>query len=361
MIIGLSVLGIAGSMAAITRFHLAGADLRQFDEPSEPSFTPDKDSPGNLLVRDYLQENFINPAKAEGTSAEKLQAKRALFEQAGHRRAFEACEFEEDVAILPGQRSVVGEWTRVAGADPNRRLLYIHGGANTVGSAVSHRAITWNLARRTGLSVFAPNYRLMPENKRLDGVADVRTAWRWLAQNGPDGSTPAKKMALAGDSAGGNLALSLSNWLRDEKERQPEAVVAFSPATDATGSSPSFRKNYETDMMLKPLVGHLLKLPRPILLWLMWSANRVSPANPVVSPIFADLSGLPPTLLQVSAAEMLYDDARRFAVKARQSGSSVTLQSWDHMCHVWQIFDEMLPEAHHALDEAAAFLKQNSV
>ena len=360
MLLTLPLAGLAGAVA-ITRFHLQGEDLSKYDQPSEPTFTPDADSKGNQRVREYLIENFVKPAAAEGSRAEKLAAKRARFDQAGLRRDFEDCTFQEDVAVISGRRSVTGEWTRVPGADPDRRLLYLHGGANTVGSAISHRSVTWNIARRTGLSVFSANYRLMPENSRMDGIEDARTCYRWLLENGPDGPAKAEKVVVAGDSAGGNLTLSLSNWVRDEGVRSADAVVAISPATDQTFSGPSIRGNYETDIMLKPLAGQLVKAPRAAVLWLMWLSTRISPSDSVVSPVYADLSGLPPTLIHVSSSEMLYDDARRYAVKAQRAGSPVELQSWAHMAHVWHAFDEMLPEAHQAYDEIAKFLKKQKV
>ena len=185
--------------------------------------------------------------------------------------------------------------------------------------------------------------------------------YQWLLENGPDGPAQADKIAVGGDSAGGNLTLSLINWVRDQKIRPADAVFAISPATDSTCTSPSLKKNFETDLMLKPLVTPLLKLPRTALLWLLWRGMKLSPANPVVSPVFADLSGLPPTLVHVSSAEILYDDAKRYVAKAQSQGSPAEIQIWAHMAHVWHIFDNMLPEARDALDEIAKFLKKNGV
>ena len=159
--------------------------------------------------------------------------------------------------------SVKGEWTTSKNTDPDRRILYVHGGAFTVGSAVSHRAIIYNIVERTGCAVFAPNYRLMPENKRMASIIDTQTAYKWILENGPNGPAKAAKIAVAGDSAGGNLTLMLSNWTRDTGLRAPDAIVALSPATDSTFESPSLKSNFETDTMLKPLVGPLLKIPRP--------------------------------------------------------------------------------------------------
>lgn len=351
------VLPIA-AIAAVTKFHLSGENLSKYDTPRLPvTFNPKEPSNGADAVKDYLIENFIKPAAGAGTAMEQLAAKRERFDQGGLTRTFDA-EFIQDMARF-GKTEVDGEWTIVKGADPSRRLLYLHGGANTVGSAISHRPIIVNIAKRTGCVVFAPNYRLMPENKRMDGVTDCRAAYRWILENGPDGPATTKHVAIAGDSAGGNLSLSLVNHIKDAGLRKPDAVVAISPAVDTTFSAPSLKSNFKTDLMLQPLAGPLVKTPKIILLWAGWKMNKISPASPIISPIYGDLSDLPPTLIHVSAHEMLYDDARRYTNKARAQGSDVKLQSWAHMCHVWHIFDEMLPEAHAAFDEIAAFLKEN--
>ncbi|MEL6370790.1 MAG: alpha/beta hydrolase [Pseudomonadota bacterium] len=357
----LGALGLTAGAVAITKFHLDGPNLSKYDTGQFPvTFTPDPESEGAQKVKAYLVENFVKPAAGKGSRAEKLHAKRKRFDAAGARRSFPDIEFRDDVAKLDGLE-VTGEWVLPPNADANRRLLYIHGGANTVGSALSHRAITTNIAKRAGCAVFAINYRLMPENSRQDGIDDCRAAYRWMVENGPDGPAPASHTAVAGDSAGANLTLSLINWVRDEGHRVPDAVVVISPPTDSTGQSPSIKGNFETDIMLQPLIGDLLKVPRSALLWLLWRGMKIPPSSPVVSPIYADLSGLPPILIHVSAAEMLYDDARRYAAKANAAGTDVTLQSWAHMAHVWHVFDEMLPEAHQAFDEINGFLKKHGV
>lgn len=363
MFIALPIVTPIAAVAAITKFHLMGKSLKRYDDPAllmdHEHFSPDPDSDGIAAVKEYLIENFIKPAQTAERADEQLSAKRERFEQAGLRREF-------DVAYTPaiasfGGTSVDGEWVTAKGTNPDTRILYIHGGAFTVGSAISHRAITSNLALKTGCAVFAPNYRLMPENERMASIEDVQAAYRWILNNGPDGPAEVKALAVAGDSAGGNLTLMLSNWVRDRGLRAADAVAAISPATDSTAESPSIKANYETDLMLKPLVGPLLKIPRSVLVWFSWRANKISPASPLVSPVRDELSNLPPTLVHVSTAEMLLDDAKRYAAKAQSQGSPVKLQTWDHMAHVWHAFDSMLPESHDALDEIAKFFAQNGV
>jgi acetyl esterase/lipase len=248
------------------------------------------------------------------------------------------------------------EWVLAPGADSTRRTLYIHGGAFIVGSPRSHRPLTSRIAQMTGGAVLAIDYRLMPEHRRMHGIDDCRKAYRWLLEHGPDGAGPARTVFVGGDSAGGNLTLSLIAWVRDQRLRAPDAAFVFSPATDATLGSPSLKSNRHSDAMLGPMFGALAKVPRALLAWGGWLQTRINPSNPVVSPVQGDLRGLPPVLVQASTSEMLLDDSRRYVNKARAAGSPVRLQTWAHMVHVWQIFNPQLPEANQALDEVGKFL-----
>lgn len=347
------------AFAAVTKTHLMGRSHARYDRNDPVTFKTDPESTGIKAVESYLHENFIMPAADSTSGEQKLSAKRERFEQIGLSREFPVT-FSSAVAEADGIQ-VDGEWTMPPGGNPDQRLLYLHGGAFTVGSAISHRPIISNIAMRTGCAVFAPNYRLMPENSRMAAIEDAQAAYKWILENGPSGPAPAEKLAVAGDSAGGNLTLMLSNWVRDNGLRQADAVVGLSPATDSTFESPSIKGNIETDSMLRPLAGPLVKLPRTVLVWGSWKQLGMSPASPLVSPLRADLSGLPPTLIQVSASEILYDDARRYVVKAQSQGTDAKLQSWDNLCHVWQAFDTLLPEANQAFDEIAAFLIANGV
>ena len=263
--------------------------------------------------------------------------------------------------IIPADAGGVrAEWVLAPNADPQRRLLYIHGGAWTMGSPTSHRRLTAKFSEVANAAVLAIDYRLMPEHPRLAGIEDCRAAYRWMLDHGPEGPSPANALFVAGDSAGGNLTLSLIAWIRDQGLRAPNAAVALSPATDGTLGSPSLKGNIETDPMLGPLFKALAKVPRTVLLWGGWAQNRMRPSHPVVSPVFGDLSGLPPVLVQASEAEMLFDDARRYVNKAAAAGSPVILQSWSHMVHVWQLFHPELPEGQEAFREIAAFLQARS-
>jgi len=347
----------AAVVAAITKYHLKGEDLSKYDKKYPLHFNTDPNSKGVKQVNEYLVENFINPAAGDGNLAEKLSAKRARFEKGGLERKFPA-KFTRFTISDMGVPDMTGEWIQAKGADPNKRILYLHGGAYTVGSAISHRAITSQLSNRTGCTVCAVDYRLMPENPRSAPNEDARAAYRWILDNGPKGPAAIKKLAIAGDSAGGNLTLTTINWARDANVRQADAIVVLSPQTDAAATSPSIRSNFSTDLMLQPLIGPLLKIPHWMLLWGSWKQTGIRPADPSISPIYADLNDLPPILVQASDTEMLRDDAVRYVTKAKEAGTDARLQLWNHVPHVFQIFDEMLPEAGDALQEIANFFAE---
>jgi acetyl esterase/lipase len=342
---------------------LEGPDLSSYGGPRPADFTPDPSGEGLLALNQYLIQRFIEPAKVKQSRMESLKEKRQMFDEGGLARSdpdteYRTAHFMTD--SLSGTTAdgvqLDGEWTLVKGHDPNKRLLYLHGGGGTVGSAMSHRAITTALAKRTKAAVFAPNYRLMPENPRRASVVDCRAAYQWLLGTSPEDKSAAETIAVAGDSAGANLSLCLVNGLRRSDLRQADAVVVFSAPTDSTASSPSIKENFETDLMLQPLIKPFLKLPRLLLLSGLKKMSGYEPTDPDISPIHDDLSDLPPTLLQVSTAEMLHDDSVRYANKLREAGSPVTLQSWAHVPHVFQMFENYIEEASHALDLSEDFL-----
>ena len=360
---GFALIGIFIAIVAIgmfIHFYLGGEDLSRWDSPPHEVDFKGPPSEGQKTVLEYLDKNFTQPAKIGGDVA-TLRAKRARFETFGSERN-DPCDHHRVTFDSKGNTVISGEWTTLPNTDSTRRILYLHGGAFAVGSAISHRAITYNLAKRTGCAVFAPDYRLIPENKRLDGVEDAKAAYKFIVANGPSGLETVQKVAVAGDSAGGNLTLMVIRWATSLRGlHTPDAAIALSPSVDGTLQSPSIQRNFESDIMLKPLVAPMLKIPRFVLLLGSWVAARIRPSHPIVSPIMGDLSGLPPTLIQASASEMLHDDALRYTNKAQAAGSLVSLQTWEDMCHVWPIFADMLQEADDAFDEMARFLRDYGV
>ena len=299
-------------------------------------------------------QHELSASAAPWTGRSRLYAMRRKMDEMGDQADLSG------ITIAPVRvTGVAGEWVLPPDRVPRRRLLYVHGGAFSMGSPRSHRGITTRLARISHAAVLAVDYRLMPEHRRLDGLSDCQTAYRSILAEGPEGSGTPETLFLAGDSAGGNLVLALIAWARDAGLRAADAVVAVSPATDATFSGPSLLVNAATDPIVGPLLGRVARLPRGVIVWLSWFVNGVRPCDPRVSPIHADLSNLPPTLLHASEAEVLIDDARRYVNKARAAGSEVTLETWHHMLHVWHVFEHRLPEAQEAFRHIERFLESH--
>ncbi|HMZ00599.1 MAG TPA: alpha/beta hydrolase [Burkholderiaceae bacterium] len=365
----LLVLALVGAVAwGLAAWVYRAEDLSAFDGPPAPPDPPSTDpvwrrlggdappSPALLAVQASLAQLGRQMAGLHGRA--RVAALRRHLDGVFADRTFDARFVPVDCGGVPG------EWVIPPGADPRRRTLYLHGGGFIIGSPLSHRTLTTRFAALTGGVVLAIDYRLMPEPPRRASIEDSRRAWRWLCTNGPDAAgVPADRLFVAGDSAGGNLALSLIAWLRHERRsdpalRQADAAVALSPLTDSCLVAPSLRRLRRSDVMLGPMLGKLVALPR----WLLIASTRkvtgIDPRGPLLSPLRDDLSGLPPVLLQASEAEMLFDDAHRYARRAHAAGSPVRLQTWRHPVHAWPIFNPELPEANEALAQIGQFLAE---
>jgi acetyl esterase/lipase len=340
---------VVGGIWAVAVFHLSGEDLSAFDRSTGERFSRG-DTPGAEILAVVQSFGGIQTMLQGVPMRQRNAVLRKYMDEIFADRTLDAVFTPVDCDGVPG------EWVSAPGADGARRTLYIHGGAFVMGSPRSHRTLTTRFSELTGGAVLAIDYRLMPENPRRAGIEDCRKAYRWMLAHGPDGAGAASTVFVAGDSAGGNLTLSLLNWLRDSGERTPDAAVALSPLTDSTMASPSVRANLHSDAMLGPLFGPMARIPRALLLWIGWLQNRINPRDPLVSPLRGDLSRLPPVLVQASEIEMLFDDARRYDTRAQAAGSPGRLQAWNHMVHVWQIFNPELPEAREALAEIGKFL-----
>ena len=333
---------------AVARWFLAGQDLSAFDQPTGERFSSGPE-PGPELRAVVASLAGFGAALRGVTGRRRVTVLRDYIDRAFADRPLDARFTPVDCGGVPG------EWVLAPGADGARRTLYIHGGGFIIGSPRSHRTLTSRFSELTGGAVLAIDYRLMPEHARRASIEDCRRAYRWMLDHGPTGAGPARVVFVAGESAGGNLTLSLIAWLRDQGLRAPDAV-ALSPLTDNSLASPSLRRNRGCDAMLGPMLGQFVRLPRWLQLWLVWAQNRIRPCDPLISPLRGDLSGLPPLLLQASEVEMLLDDSRRYANRARAAGSPVTLQTWQHPVHAWQIFNPELPEAQEALAQIGRFL-----
>jgi acetyl esterase/lipase len=228
-------------------------------------------------------------------------------------------------------------------SSPQRHVLYLHGGAYTIGSPRLYRHFTWRVADAARARVLIIAYRLAPEHPYPAALDDAVAAWQWLLARGAD----PQHAFIMGDSAGGGLALATMLKLRDAGLPLPAAAVALSPWTDLALTGASFRDNAARDPMLVAS-----DVPR-------FAAGYVGQADardPYVSPLYGDPRGLPATLIQAGSDEILRDDAVRMAQAMRDAGCAVELQIWPKMPHVWHLLAPVLPEARAALGEIARFL-----
>lgn len=345
---------LIGALWLVARVFLSGPSLAIYDQPAGQIVGSSSAGGGEdqEVLRRLREIQRRMRAGRRSLSLTTLRAATdAAFSELAAPLADSNCELRNVLA-----NGVKAEWVLAANADPARRLLYIHGGAFIAGSPHSHRAITTALSGLAGIAVLAIDYRLQPDNSRRAGLADCQRAYRWLLENGPTGATPAADCYVAGDSAGGNFALVLIASIRDLGLRQVDAALAFSPSTDATLTSPSLRAHILSDPFLGPTLGRIARMPRWILAYVTVATTQLLPQHPTVSPVYGQLSALPPTLIQASTSEMLLDDARRYVNKARAANTPAELALWADQIHVWQLFPAVSSAARDALAHAAAFL-----
>lgn len=227
------------------------------------------------------------------------------------------------------------------GATPT--ILYLHGGGYTGGTLLYYRDMLGRLAREHGLRALYVDYRLAPRHLFPAAVYDALAAYRWLLQSG----VAPEHIVFAGDSAGGGLALAALLAARDAGLSLPSGAALLSPWTDLEGAGETLISRKRVDPVLNsPGVRPTGRL----------YLGGADPRDPLASPLYADLRGLPPLFIHVGDAEILLDDSRRLAERARASGVDVTLRIWPGMFHVFPIFPSLLPEARKAGDEMAAFI-----
>lgn len=239
---------------------------------------------------------------------------------------------------------VVADWVSVGDATPERVVLYLHGGGYIMGSRNTHRGLAGRIARAGAARVLLPEYRLAPEHPFPAAVEDATACWHWLIEQG----YKPENIAIAGDSAGGGLALCTLLALKSAGETLPACAIGLSPWTDLEGTGPSAQPGAVDDPMLNTeglRDGGV-----------QYAGNDLH--NPLAAPLHGDLTGLPPLLLQVGTREILLSDSTRFAEKAQATGVNVTLEVEDGLIHVWQIFPN-IPEAQDAVGRIGAFIKRH--
>jgi len=254
----------------------------------------------------------------------------------------------EDVRCQPVDAGgVPGEWITTPEAADERVIYYLHGGGYVIGSINTHREMISRISRAAGARALAIDYRLAPENPFPAAVEDCTAAYRWLLSTGAD---PAR-LVIAGDSAGGGLTMATLVALRDAGEPLPAAAVCLSPWVDLEQIGESMTTKAEIDPMVHRQAG---------VQWAKAYLGDAHPRTPLAAPLYADLTGLPPLLIQVGTAETLLDDATRLAERAKSAGVDVALEVWDDMIHVWHFFAAMLPEGQQAIDRIGEFIRKHT-
>lgn len=243
---------------------------------------------------------------------------------------------------------VNGEWSSVPGSDATRVLLYFHGGGYCSGSIKSHRRLVTEAGRAGRMRTLAIDYRLAPEHPYPAAHQDAMTAWHFLRSQG----IAAHCIAVGGDSAGGNLAIALIDRLRAAGEALPACAWLVSPWTDLTMSGDTLASKDDVDPLIhKPYLEELAKAYAPA---------PLDRKNPLISPLYADLKGFPPVLVQVGSAETLLADATRFAARAGEADVATTLEIWPNMIHAWPMWNAKLEDGRRALKSAGEFMHRHT-
>jgi len=251
----------------------------------------------------------------------------------------------EDIGLEPiDANGVAAEWSLAPGSDPSKVLLFFHGGGYCSGSIVSHRGMVTEAGRAAQARTLAVGYRLAPEHPFPAAIEDARSAYRFLLDQGVAPS----KIAIGGDSAGGGLTLALMTSVRDARQPLPACAWLVSPWVDLRMTGASLAEKAAIDPLIsKPYLEELASA----------YLAGADPANPLVSPLNADLAGLPPLLVQAGSAETLLDDAVRIARRAGAVDVRVNLEIWPHMIHAWHLWAAQLEAGRRAIASAGAFIR----
>ena len=320
-----SLSGLAACAARVTKDRLAG-------RPRRPGWSFQAEATARLL-KDEIH-------RTRGLDLPTLRAHLDRF-------AFPALPMDRVPRRAATLGGVPGWRLDPPGAPAGSALLYLHGGGYVFGSIRTHGAFVSALARRAGLRTWFPEYRLAPEHPFPAALEDAEAAYLAIVASG---QSP-ERLVVAGESAGGGLTLALLLRLREAGHPLPAAAALISPWVDHTLASPSIDRNAPYDFADRGLAAR-------------WSAAFLAgtdPRHPLASPIFADLDGLPPLIVQVGGAELLHDEVTALVDKARAAGAEVSFTDWPDMFHVWQFALAVLPEGARATDALARFLRDHAV
>ncbi len=240
---------------------------------------------------------------------------------------------------------IPSEYSIVSGSDPSRVLIFFHGGGYCSGSIKSHRRLVTEAGRAAGMRTLAVGYRLAPENPFPAAYDDALTAWRFLQDEG----IAAGNVAVGGDSAGAGLTVALIARLRDAHQELPGCAWLISPWVDLTMSGSTLASKAAVDPLIhKEYLNELADAYLPA---------AMDRKDPRVSPLYADFTSFPPTLIQVGSNETLLDDSSRLARRVGAADVAVTLQIWPNMIHAWPLWNAHLEDGRHALADAGAFIQ----
>lgn len=290
-------------------------------------------------LQSYILRTYLNYNKRANTTPPPLEKLREDQEEAAKRT-----QMPKNFLLQPVTAGgVEAEWVHPCEAPKERVLLYLHGGAYVMGSRNTHRAMAAHIARACGMRGLLLDYRLAPEHPFPAALDDAVAAYRWLINN----RIEARNIVVAGDSAGGGLALATLLAVRNAGAPLPAAAVCITPWTDLamTGDSLKSRAKSEPRVTLQSL-----SLGRHYL-------GDNDPRLPLISPLYADLAGLPPLLIHAGSDDILLSDSKRLAERARSAGVQVTLEEWERMWHVFHLHVPQLPEARRAIDAIGAFVR----
>ena len=287
-------------------------------------------------VLEMFKARFAKPAKT-------VEDRRAGLED-----MMTAFPLDEDIVCeRVGAGGVPAEWITGPGADEDRIVVYLHGGGYVFGSVRSHRVLMSRISRASGARVLGLDYRLSPENPFPAPLQDTLAAYRWLLSNGADHN----RIVIGGDSAGGGLTVSALVAMRYLGEPMPAAGVCISPWTELEPKAESYDTNAAVDPSVsRELVQDLMK---------MFIGDK-DPRAPMASPLFADLHGLPPLLVQVGSIEVILDDSTRLAQRGEAAGVDVELEVWDDMPHVWHQFASILSDGQKAIERVGDFVRKHT-
>ena len=330
--VGLAV-GLAGAAFVGARTGLTIADqpaMEGDDVPAEPSFM------GTLFyLIAWVYLRILSPIHT-------IAQQKSTFSSSAMPLPPGVTLEKVDAGGVPAERIVA------PGAGSRRWIFYTHGGGWAQGITDSHRSFVAKLSQATGASGLLPDYRLTPEHPFPAGLNDCVTAYRWLLSQG----VAASQIAIAGESAGGHLALTTALSVRESGDALPAALVAISPATDMAMTGETF----QTKAFVDPILG--AGLPQDAYA-LYTNHGATDPRNPLVSPLYADVHGMPPTLLQVGTQEVLLSDSTRMADRLKAAGVETKLEIWPGMMHAFTGGSDFIPESRLATQHVVKFIRQH--